>query len=88
MPIIMTVALRHVAPEDAADASGLLLTLMQIAQVVGIATIGTLFLALSESGGSTRHAEYGTGWALAGAAFLGAVCALRLARGRAAAPAS
>ncbi|WP_067886100.1 MFS transporter [Actinomadura chibensis] len=88
MPIIMTVALRHVAPEDAADASGLLLTLTQIAQVVGIATIGTLFLTLAESGASTRHAEYGTGWALAGAALLGAVCALRLARGRTAAPAA
>ncbi|WP_433469637.1 MFS transporter [Spirillospora sp. CA-128828] len=82
MPIIMTTALRHVAPEDAADASGLLLTLMQLAQVIGIATIGTLFLTLAESSGSTRHAEYGTGWALAGAALLGALCALSLGRSR------
>ena len=82
MPIIMTVALRHVPAEDAADASGLLLTLMQIAQVVGIATAGTLFLSLSESAGSTRHAEYGTGWALAAAAFTGTLCALWLARAR------
>ncbi|NDU75332.1 MFS transporter [Actinomadura sp. DSM 109109] len=83
MPIIMTTALRHVPPGDAADASGLLLTVLQLAQVIGIATAGTLFLTLSESGGSTRHAEYGTGWALAGMVLLGAVCALPLARGRA-----
>lgn len=83
MPIIMTTALRHVSPGDAADASGLLLTLMQLAQVIGIATAGTLFLSLAESGGSTRHAEYGTGWALAGTVLLGAVCALSLARDRA-----
>ncbi len=85
MPIIMTTALRHVPAEDAADASGLLLTLMQLAQVIGIATAGTLFLSLAESGGSTRHAEYGTGWALAAATLVGALCALFLARDRAAA---
>lgn len=81
MPVIMTTALQNISPEDAADASGLLLTLMQLAQVIGIATVGTLFLTLAGSGGSTRHAEYGTGWALAGAALLGAVCALALIRG-------
>jgi hypothetical protein len=80
---VMTTALQHVAPEDAADASGLLLTLMQLAQVIGIATVGTLFLTLAESSGSTGHAEYGTGWALSGAALVGALCALGLARGRA-----
>ncbi|TDD74748.1 MFS transporter [Actinomadura rubrisoli] len=83
MPIIMTVALEHVPAEDAADASGLLLTLMQIGQVTGVATVGTLFLTMAEDGGSTRHAEYGTGWALAAVAGVGAVCALALARGRA-----
>ncbi|WP_141575995.1 MFS transporter [Actinomadura sp. WMMA1423] len=82
MPIIMTIALKHVAPGDAADASGLLLTLLQLAQVAGIATVGTLFLTLAGSGGSTRHAEYGTGWALAGMVLFGALCALSLARGR------
>ncbi|MFA1543772.1 MFS transporter [Actinomadura monticuli] len=87
MPIIMTTALRHVPAADAADASGLLLTLMQLAQVIGIATAGTLFLGLAEASGSTRHAEYGTGWALAAATLVGALCALFLARGRSAAPA-
>lgn len=82
-PIIMTIALRHVPPADAADASGLLLTVMQLAQVIGIATVGTLFLTLAGPGGETRHAEYGTGWALAGLALLGTVAGLVLARGRA-----
>ncbi|SNS37800.1 Major Facilitator Superfamily protein [Actinomadura mexicana] len=82
MPIVMTTALQHVPRGDAADASGLLLTLMQLAQVIGIATVGTLFLTLAESGGSTRHAEYGTGWALAGMALIGALCALSLTRAR------
>lgn len=85
MPIIMTTALQHVPAEDAADASGLLLTLLQLAQVIGIATAGTLFLTLAESSGSTRHAEYGTGWTLAAVALAGALCALFLARGRTAA---
>jgi MFS family permease len=80
MPIIMTTALHQVAPGDAADASGLMLTLTQLAQVIGIATAGTLFLGLAASSGSTRHAEYGTGWALAAVTLIGAVCALLVAR--------
>ncbi|GAA4226200.1 MFS transporter [Actinomadura meridiana] len=82
MPIIMTVALTHVDQRDAADASGLLLTVMQLSQVIGIATVGTLFLTLSESSGSTRHAEYGTGWALTVMALLGTAAGVFLARGR------
>ncbi|WP_131741786.1 MFS transporter [Actinomadura roseirufa] len=86
LPIVMTTALRHVPAEDAADASGLMLTLMQLGQVVGVATVGTLFLTLAEDGGSTRHAEYGTGWALAALGFLGALCAVGVARSRAVPP--
>ncbi|WP_131764144.1 MFS transporter, partial [Actinomadura fibrosa] len=85
MPIIMTVALENVPAGDAADAGGLMLTLMQVGQVVGVATVGTLFLGLAEDGGSTRHAEYATGWALAGLTLAGALCGLVLARGRSAA---
>jgi hypothetical protein len=88
MSIIMTVGLEHVPAGDAADASGLLLTLMQISQVIGVATIGTLFLTAAESSGSTRHAEYGTGWALAAVALAGLVCSLLLVRRRAGAPAA
>ncbi len=86
LPIVITVALTHVPAEDAADASGLLLTLMQIGQVVGVATVGTLFLTMAEDGGSTRHAEYGTGWALAAVVLVGAALALILARGQAEKP--
>lgn len=82
MSIIMTAALEHVPAGDAADASGLLLTIMQLANVVGIATVGTLFLSLAGGSGSTRHAEYGTGWALAAVAAAGVVAGLLLARRR------
>ncbi|MBA9002731.1 MFS transporter [Thermomonospora cellulosilytica] len=82
MPVLMTVALRHVPVEDAPDASGLLLTVMQLGQVIGMATVGTLFLTLARDAGSTRHAEYGTGWALAAAALAAALGALFLTRHR------
>jgi len=77
---VMTIALAGVPAEDAPDASGMLLTVMQLGQVVGVATIGSLFLGLAESSHSTRHAEYGTGWALTGAAVVATVCAYVLAR--------
>ncbi|MFC5186466.1 MFS transporter [Actinomadura harenae] len=78
MPIVMTNALANVPPEDAADASGLLLTVMQGGQVIGIATIGTLFLTRFEASGSTRHAEYATGWSLAALAAVAALGGLLL----------
>jgi MFS family permease len=37
-------ALARVAPEDAADGSGVVVTVIQLGQVVGVATLGTLFL--------------------------------------------
>jgi hypothetical protein len=77
---VMTITLASVPPEDAPDASGMLLTVMQLGQVVGIATIGSLFLSLAENAHSTRHAEYGTGWALAGAAVIATACAYALSR--------
>ncbi|WP_018635156.1 MFS transporter [Parafrankia elaeagni] len=82
MSIIMSVTLEHVPVEDAADASGLLLTLMQLGQVIGVAVVGTVFLTAAGDGGSTRHAEYATGRALAAVALAAAVGALVLARRR------
>ncbi|MFG2001857.1 MFS transporter [Spirillospora sp. NPDC048911] len=79
--IAMTVTLEHVPAGDAPDASGMLLTMMQLGQVIGVATIGTLFLVAARDG-STAHAEYGTGWALAAAALAAAACGLLLARRR------
>ncbi|MBW8805014.1 MAG: MFS transporter [Catenulisporales bacterium] len=49
----MTLALLNVPVTDAADASGLLATNAQLAQVVGISTLGTLYLSVST--GSALH---------------------------------
>jgi hypothetical protein len=38
-------ALGRVAPEHAADASGVMVTVLQLGQVVGVAALGTLFLS-------------------------------------------
>ncbi|WP_433323532.1 MFS transporter [Spirillospora sp. CA-294931] len=82
MSVVLTVVLTHVPAEDTADGSGLMLTVMQIGQVLGIATIGSLFLTLSRDGeGSTRHAEWGTSWALAAVSLTAAVMAVFMARG-------
>jgi EmrB/QacA subfamily drug resistance transporter len=53
---LLTLALSRVAPADAADASGLLTTVTQLAQVIGVATFGTLYLARATTGPS-GHAE-------------------------------
>jgi MFS family permease len=44
---LMTLALAGVPVADAADASGVLATVVQLAQVVGVATFGTLMLGLA-----------------------------------------
>ncbi|SNQ51903.1 Major facilitator superfamily MFS_1 (fragment) [Frankia canadensis] len=80
MSIIMTVGLAHVPIADAADASGLLLTVMQLGLVVGVSTVGTVFFGLAGDGGATRHAEHGTGWVLAALALCAAATALLLIR--------
>ena len=41
---ILTVALSKVAPQDAADASGVLTTIIQLGLVLGVATFGSIFL--------------------------------------------
>jgi len=42
---MLALALRHVPIAEAADASGVLVTVVQLGQVIGVATIGTLFLS-------------------------------------------
>jgi hypothetical protein len=56
----MTLALMKVPVSDASDASGLLTTTSQLAQVVGIATLGTVYLTLAP-----RHGVHATGHAMA-----------------------
>jgi hypothetical protein len=48
----LTRALATVRPEDAADASGLLATVAQLGQLIGVAAFGTLFLNRFESLGA------------------------------------
>ncbi|MFL6144878.1 MAG: MFS transporter [Labedaea sp.] len=48
---LLTNALVHVPLRQAADASGLVTTTVQLAQVIGVATFGSLFLALAEHTG-------------------------------------
>jgi MFS family permease len=79
---ILSVVLRHVAPTHAPDASGLLVTVVQLGQVVGIATFGTLFLSLAEDGtGSppTAHAIAVTAGVLAATVAVAAALGLRIA---------
>jgi hypothetical protein len=76
---LLAITLTHVAVEDAADASGLLVMTNQLGQVVGIATFGTLFLSLAPP---TGHALTVTTVALAAAAALAACCAVPLLRPR------
>lgn len=44
---LITQALVRVPPSQAADASGLLTTTIQLSQVVGVAVFGSLFLSLA-----------------------------------------
>ncbi|GAA3141483.1 MFS transporter [Streptomyces rectiviolaceus] len=77
----LTRALSAVRPEDAADASGLLSTVAQLGQLLGVACFGALFLNRLESQGapgaySSADALLVCVYALAGAAALGAVSGL------------
>jgi hypothetical protein len=78
---LLTLALTHVPPADAADASGLLTTVTQLAQVVGVATFGSLYLSLV----ATRPSGPATGTIAlceAGSALLAAFFAALLPGGR------
>jgi MFS family permease len=81
---MITVALRHVPLADAADASGVLVTVFQLGQVVGVATLGTLYLSLVHGPGATEsaHSITTTLVVLAGAALVSAGFAFALIRPR------
>jgi MFS family permease len=81
---ILTVALTHVPVALAADASGVLVTVFQLGQVVGVATLGTLYLSTDHAVGAhaSGHAVSVTFVALAASAVIAAVCALALVRRR------
>ncbi|MDX3237783.1 MFS transporter [Streptomyces sp. ME03-5709C] len=71
----LTLALGQVRPEDAADASGLLATVSQLGQLIGVATFGTLFLNRLTAGHSSARAVAVTCAALAATAAAGALVA-------------
>ncbi len=81
----LTRALATVAPGNAADASGLLATVTQLGQLIGVAAFGTLFLNRLESlrglgAYTSAEALLACMFALAGTAAVGAVSGLVLRR--------
>ncbi len=82
---MLTVALTHVPMSDAADASGILVTIFQLGQVVGVATLGTLYLTLVHGPGAhaSAHAIALTDVALCLSAVVAAGFALAVIRPRA-----
>ncbi|WP_335982083.1 MFS transporter [Streptomyces sp. CA2R106] len=71
-------ALAQVAPQDAADASGLLATVTQLGQLAGVATLGTVYLNRLGSGVGAHHSAHAyavTSVALIAVAVLGVVAA-------------
>ncbi|MER6944069.1 MFS transporter [Nonomuraea sp. NPDC000554] len=78
---VTNLATEQVDDAYAADASGALLTVMQLGQVIGVSTVGTLFISLSQAH-SGSSASVGTAIAMAVLAVLAGVCSLFLARRR------
>jgi EmrB/QacA subfamily drug resistance transporter len=75
---LLTQALAHVPMPRAADAGGLLTTAMQLSQLMGVATLGTLFLTLRN--GALDQAAHTSASAMTSTAFwLSLVSALGLA---------
>ena len=85
---MVTLALAHVPLADAADASGVLVTVFQLGQLVGIATLGTTYLSLVHAPGAaaSAHALDVTLVALAASALIAAGFAAGLVRPRRALP--
>ena len=79
---LVTHALAGVRPADAANASGLLTTTLQLGQAVGVAAFGSLFLTLAAHPGphSSAHAITLTMVGLAALLATGALAALPLSR--------
>jgi MFS family permease len=84
---VTNMATTHVDEAYAADASGAMLTVMQLGQVIGVSTVGTLFISLSQAGG-TGSATTATAAGLAVLTVLAGVSSIFLVRGRAGSRAS
>ncbi|MEU8104184.1 MFS transporter [Nonomuraea muscovyensis] len=77
---VTNLATAQVSEAHAADASGALLTVMQLGQVIGVATVGTLFISLQGQGAT---AAMTAALACAALAVLAGVSSLFLVRRRA-----
>ena len=79
---LVTHALRHVPVRDAADASGLFTTTLQLGQAVGVATFGSVFLTLATRPGprASAHLLAATLYWLALLLVAGVLAAIPLAR--------
>ncbi|PZS20540.1 MAG: MFS transporter [Pseudonocardiales bacterium] len=87
---MLAVALTHVSMADAADASGVLVTVFQLGQVVGVAALGTTYLSLVHAPGpqASAHALVVTLFVLALMALAAAGFAVGLVRPRRSRPAT
>jgi MFS family permease len=79
---VLTGALALVRPEDASDASGVTGTMTQLGLLVGVATLGTLYLVRAESGGSSADGLWATAIGLSATALAAAAAGLVAARAR------
>jgi MFS family permease len=79
---VISLTLANVPMSDAADASGVLITMLQLGQVLGVATLGTLYLTLVGHH-NPAHAAAITFVAVAGCSVLAALSGAALVRRRA-----
>ncbi|WP_186778020.1 MFS transporter [Streptomyces salinarius] len=81
---LLTVALAQVKPADAADASGVMTTGAQVAQVLGVATYGSVYLSAADGAGAGAAADalFITSMFVTAGALLSSAAALRLPHGR------
>lgn len=85
----LTGALANVRPQDAADASGVLVTVTQLGQLIGVAAFGTLYLSRLATPGAQGSGEalWACAWALAAAALAAALLGVVRRRRKAGSPA-
>jgi len=79
---LFTFALAHIKANDAADASGVLATVNQLGQVIGVAVYGALLLNFFRVPADAPHAGMLTALAMSAGAALAAIAALFLPKSR------
>ncbi|MFB4272810.1 MFS transporter [Nonomuraea sp. GTA35] len=79
---VTNMATEQVDDAYAADASGALLTVMQLGQVIGVSTVGTLFISLDQDAAASASASLATSLAMAALAVLAGLSSLFLVRRR------